>query len=136
MSSEIAESDKLLAQWDQVQKQLAEIKELELTLRKQVFDVFFSRPLEGVNNFDLGNGYKLKGTFKINRTLDEAMLHAKADELTKAGINLRDVIQMKPSLVTKSYRALETDKRMLFEQVLDIKVGTPALEIVAPKEKE
>lgn len=131
-----SESSKdLLDEWERVQKQLADLKDLELNLRNEVFATYFVNPKEGTNNHTLPDGRVLKGNYKINRTLDEALLHTKATELMKAGLVLRDLVRMKPELNTKPYRALDDKQRVLFEQVLDIKVGTPALEIVTPKEK-
>lgn len=132
-----AERQALLTKWFTAQQKLADIcKPLvdeEMALRKQVFAEFFPTPEEGVNDHKLTGGFVLKGTHKIERKVDEAMLSAKEGELIKAGIPMNELIEMKPKLATKEYRKLSAEQRKLFEQVLDIKIGAPQMEIVKPK---
>lgn len=123
-----------LLRWSIVKAQVAPLVAEEMMLRKKIFGTYFKTPKEGVNDHPLANGYVMKGTHKINRNVDEALLAAKQQELIDAGIPMGELIKMKPELVTKSYRVLQANKEncRLFEQILDIKVGAPELKIVKP----
>jgi hypothetical protein len=122
-----------LDKWKGLKKQLAEVKEEEMELRKKIFGSYFLNPKEGVNAVPLTEGFVIKGTHKINRDVDPAELNLRATDLLKAGISLRDLIELKPELKIKPYRALSAEHRKLFDAVLVIKPGAPELEIMKPK---
>jgi hypothetical protein len=122
-----------LNDWYDLQSKLAIIKDQEMELRKKIFSAYFPSPTEGVNTAPLSEGWVIKGTHKITRSIDEAMLLAKQDELLKEGIAINDLIRRKPELNLKAYKALPDRASLLFSQVLDIKPGSPSLEIVKPK---
>jgi hypothetical protein len=123
-----------LNQWDQMQKQLSALKSAEMLLRTKIFKGLFPSPVEGTNTIPLGTeGWVVKSQYKIGRTPDVALLTAKAPELRAAGIVLEDVIRTKPELVTGTYRKLTNEQRNLLDQVMEVKPGSPSLEIVLPK---
>lgn len=119
--------------WYRLQRELSAIKAQELTLRKKVFAAFFPSPVEGTNTAPLTDGWVLKGQHKITREVDVATLDTLLPELVEAGIPVEDLIVKKPQLVIAQYRELTAEERLLFDQVLVIKDGAPALEIVLPK---
>lgn len=47
-----------------------------------------------------------------------------------------DVIRWKPELAVTVYRNLTADQIHLVDQCLEIKPGSPSLDLVAPKEKK
>lgn len=129
-----------LEQWHHSLQKAIEAKsviEYEQELRKEVAALFFLEPKEGVNNFDLDAGYKLKLTHKIDRKLDEAALDAvKAKLREEFQVNPDALVVMKPSLDTKAYKGLcltNPDAAKVFDTALTIKPASPTLEIVAPK---
>lgn len=122
-----------LTKWYKLQEELESIKIAELELRKKIFGSFFITPKEGTNTADLSDGWKLKGGYKINRSIDVALLTAHVQELHAKGIPVDSLIKYKPELITAPYRALTDVQRLEFDKVLDIKIGTPSLEIVLPK---
>lgn len=122
-----------LQEWFDVSEELATLKNRELKLRKAIFTKHFDDPKEGVNNISLPNNYILKADRKINRSIDEAMLNAMGPELTDEDFDIPALVKWKPSLQTAAYRKLSDERRVRFDQVLDIKDGTPALKIVEDK---
>lgn len=123
-----------LDSWNQMQMQLAALKSAEMLLRTKIFKGLFPNPVEGTNSVPLGTeGWVIKAKYPITRKPDVALLTAKAAELREAGIVLEDVIRTIPELAAGEYRKLTDDQRHLLDQVLEIKPGSPSLEIVLPK---
>lgn len=122
-----------IGEWVQLQRELVAVKEKELALRNIIFAELFPDPKEGTNTFDLPEGWKVKGTYKMTRTLDEAALPAVLETLRKKKVNVEDLIKYKPSLDTASYRKLADAHRSILEQAMTIKPATPSLEVTTPK---
>ena len=120
--------------WSQLQKQLGDLKSAEMLLRTKIFKGLFPNPVEGTNSVPSGTeGWVIKAKYPINRKPDVALLTARAPELRAAGIVLEDVIHTIPELATGEYRKLTDEQRHLLDQVMEVKPGSPALEIVLPK---
>lgn len=120
--------------WSEMQQKLAALKSAEMLLRVKIFKGLFPSPVEGTNSVPLGDqGWVIKGKYPINRKPDVALLTARAKELRDAGIPLDSVIRAVPELSTTEYRKLTDEQRHLLDQVMEIKPGSPALEIVLPK---
>lgn len=120
--------------WSEMQKQLSALKSAEMLLRTKIFKGLFPNPVEGTNSVPLGSeGWEIKAKYPINRKPDVALLTARAQELREAGIVLEDVIRAVPELAITAYRKLTDEQRHLLDQVMEIKPGSPALEIVLPK---
>ena len=123
-----------LDSWNQMQTQLAALKSAEMLLRIKIFKGLFPNPVEGTNSVPLGTeGWVIKAKYPITRKPDVALLTAKAAELRAAGVPVDSLIKSVPELVTTEYRKLTEEQTKLFDQILDIKPGSPALEIVLPK---
>lgn len=123
-----------LNEWDALQKQLSALKSAEMLLRMKIFKGLFVNPVEGTNTLPLGDeGWVIKAKYPINRKPDVALLTARAAELRAAGIPLDTVIRTIPELATGEYRKLTEEQRNLLDQVMEVKPGSPALEIVLPK---
>ncbi len=120
--------------WSEMQRQLGALKSAEMLLRTKIFKGLFPNPVEGTNSVPLGTeGWLIKAKYPINRKPDVALLTARAPELRAAGIVLEDVIRTVPELSTGEYRKLTEEQRKLLDQVMEVKPGSPALEIVLPK---
>lgn len=124
-----------MVKWYELAQELKRIRNAEILLRKKIFNHFFPDPSEGTNNQDLDGGYVLKGKHAIERKIDEGAFDAMKEKFREEGINPDTMVQYKPSLVLKEYRKLTKEEQALFDQVLIIKPGSPALEIVLPKRK-
>lgn len=121
-----------LTAWYEMQEQLKKLKASEMLLRTKLFAAFFPTPKEGTNSFPLDKGWVLKGTYKIERKIDIALLTAYSPTLRLASINPNTLVKCEPSLITKAYRKLTAEQEKLFDQVLVVKPGAPSLEIVMP----
>ena len=135
---------KILA-WEAAVKALAAAKDAEAALRKEVLaEAFAFDPealREGTENFELGNGYKLKAVFKISRNLNnenEAVdkVLSKIEKTGPEGAFIAErLVKWKPELYVSEYRKLPEKFKKLFDEVVTSKEAMPSLELVAPKSK-
>lgn len=128
-----------LQEWNEAIVAATEAKkaiEKEQTLRKEIMALFFPTPEEGTNEVDLGAGWTLKATHKIDRKLDKAALPAVFQQLREMGVNPDPLVRAEPALETKAYKSLvqtNPDASRVFDQALTIKPGSPTLELIPPK---
>ena len=120
-----------LQEWVDAAGDLVSLKAKEALLRKELFDEFFPKPKEGTNTADLDNGWKVKGTYKLNRNIDKAALPAVLKLMEEGSEDT--LINYKPELKAKAYKSLEAKAKKIFDEVLTTKPGTPTLELKAPK---
>lgn len=141
-----ASTQELLRVWDSIKTEFEPIavKVLELSAR----EMFIRRTLiqrefikettdlmevEGTRYIELANGWRLKAVIKVDRKVDEALLLAVEEQLQKLLIHTSGLTRRKPELVVKAYKELTVVARKIFDQALDIKMGTPILELIPPK---
>lgn len=135
--------DKLLA-WDHAKKALDAAKALESSLRQEVLKDFYdfggeSDLREGTENLELGNGYKLKATFKLSRKLENKngetseALRAIAEIFEGGKLYAERLVKWSPELSVSEYKKLPTNIREVIDSALTSKAATPSLEIVEPK---
>ncbi|CAB4194449.1 hypothetical protein UFOVP1254_65 [uncultured Caudovirales phage] len=129
--NEVTQAD--LDEWSNLTQQLAAIKAKEMLLRIKIFRAKFPNPVEGTNKFPLAAGWIIKATYPISRKPLVDLLIARAQELRNSGVPVDTLIKSTPELVVAEYRKLDDDKRHLFDQILEIKPGSPQLEITLPK---
>ncbi len=122
-----------VAEWAGLGPQLWALKAREMELRKELFAFAFPNPLEGTNKADLPENWLLKGTYKLDRSVDEAAFNAIKDQLRAININPDPLVRFKPELAVRDYKALSEQARGIFDQCLLIKSGAPSLELVPPK---
>ena len=137
--ADLAPMDKLSA-WNEINGALAEIKSLEADLRRSVVDDFVPAPKEGVNNVDLGDGYTLKITHKLNYSLaDNDSVNAALDKIAKSGNEgafiAERLCSWTPRLSVSEYKDLSDDYRKIIDEVVTVKPAMPAVTIAAPKKK-
>lgn len=143
--NETANRDAKILAWEQAVKALAAAKDAEAALRKEVLaEAFAFDPealREGTENFELGNGYKLKAVFKISRNLNnenEAVdkVLSKIEKTGTEGAFIAErLVKWKPELSVSEYNKLPEKFKKLFDEVVTSKEAMPALELVAPKSK-
>ena len=143
--NETANRDAKILAWEAAVKELAAAKDAEATLRKEVLaEAFAFDPealREGTENFELGNGYKLKAVFKISRNLNnenEAVdkVLSKIEKTGPEGAFIAErLVKWKPELSVSEYKKLPEKFKKLFDEVVTSKEAMPALEMVAPKSK-
>ena len=143
--NETASRDAKILAWEQAVKTLAAAKDAEAALRKEVLaEAFAFDPealREGTENFELGNGYKLKAVFKISRNLNnenEAVdkVLSKIEKTGPEGAFIAErLVKWKPELSVSEYKKLPEKLKKLFDEVVTSKEAIPSLELVAPKSK-
>lgn len=124
-----------LVVWQDMKSRLAALKEEEMTLRKRIYAQYFPEPVEGTNKTPLAGGWILKANRVIERKVDIGALQAMSTQggpLHEAGINPNVLIKWVPELDIKPYRLLTEKQRLLFDQALVIKDGSPQVEIALP----
>ena len=129
----------LLQEWDGLKNQMLAFKptvDREMEVRKRLFELAFPAPKEGVNSINLNGGWKFKGTYKLDRKIDEAALKPALDQLREQGINPDPLIKWKPELVTGDYKALSPANKAILDQALTIKPASPTVELIPPKENK
>lgn len=141
-----AQQNAKLVRWQQLTTQLEALKAEELTLRNEIIDTIVPQDkVEGTATFDIGNGWKLKATRKQNYSVDKSSVDTLRDLLP---FNIwDDLIRWKPELSMTAYRkslpaytqALPEEHRKTLSDALinavTIRPATPALELLAPKQK-
>ena len=143
--NETANRDAKILAWEAAVKALAAAKDAEAALRKEVLaEAFAFDPealREGTENFELGNGYKLKAVFKISRNLNnenEAVdkVLSKIEKTGPEGAFIAErLVKWKPELSVSEYKKLPEKFKKLFDEVVTSKESMPSLELVAPKSK-
>lgn len=122
-----------LQEWQKLSEDLALMTAREKEMRQRIFDAAFPKPTEGTNKFDLAGGYQLSASYKINRTIDKAVLSTVEEMLKEQGLDINDYIRFKPELETKAYKTMSSDKQKILDLAITAKPGLPSLEIVLPK---
>ena len=125
-------SQEYISTWYALQEELKRIKASEMLLRTKIFGALFTSPEEGTTSIPLSDGWVLKGKYTINRDVDQASIDSMREKFIECGISTDKLLQYKPSLVMKEYRALTDEQRKVFDQALVIKPGAPYLEIALP----
>ena len=129
--------DKMLLDWKAKKEVLEIAKAEEAEIRAQIVaKVFSEEKLEGTETYELGQGWKLKASKRLNYSLNN-----KDDATEKALEKLPDfvadrLVSWKPSLSIREYKQLDNNQRKIIDRVLTIKPGMPSLELVEPKGKK
>lgn len=121
-----------LAEWYKVKTELNKLKQKEGLLRHRIFGKCFPNPKVGINNYDLSNGYVLKGKYEENTSVDEGAFGAIAEQMRGLGVNPDDLIRRKPELNKTEYKKLNAEQKLAFDQCLTVKPGSKSLEVVLP----
>lgn len=128
----MAALDDKIVEWQQLDAKLTELKAREVELRAEIFAEAFAAPTEGVNVYPLGAGWVLKGTHKINRSLDA---RAWLDHVKSLPADLaRSLVDYKPILSVSGWKAAPDHVRLRLADCVTEKPGLPSLELCPPKE--
>jgi len=136
--------DALLADWKKAKAELDEIKAREALLRGMVVEVFSQEndPMKsGVENVDVGWGFKLKIEHKLNYKLDNAndceKLNSVLDRIEKSVIGgniiAERLVKWSPELKLSEYKLLTAEQKALIDSVLTVTPATKSVELVPPK---
>lgn len=134
-----AQRDALILNWQESQKALAKAKEIESANRQAVIELFEAAPdASGVKNIDLGSGYKLKATFKLNHKISGDVTKL-LDKLEKSGDEGKFIaerlVKFKPELALTEYKNLPDKLRKIADEFITTSPALPSVELVEPKSK-
>lgn len=130
-----------VAVWYRLKAEIEKLRKQETLLRPRIFKYFFPNPKEGVNNYEMPDNFIMKGTRRINRSVDIAVLtnfrlrgpNNEPSVFERANINPDNYFAYKPELKVGEYRKLTADELKIVDQCLVIKDGMPDLDIVPKK---
>lgn len=125
--------EEALAEWIEVSAAQKRLAAKELMLRRQIFDAAFPDPVKGVNSLELADGRIVKGTYRINTTVDEAAVGAVKEQLRALGQNdvtADDVFKVKHSVSATALNKLSAEGKLIASRAIVSKPGTPTLEVV------
>jgi hypothetical protein len=131
---QVKTKEQRLQEWYLLQEELKKLKFRESILRRNLFDEFFTDPKEGTNSFDLEGGYVLKGDYIIERKVDEAAFTKTKEELVVAKINPDKVVRWKPELAKAEYNKLTAEQKLIVDNFLIVKPGSPQMKVEEGKE--
>lgn len=136
--------DALLADWKRAKEALDVAKATETQLRGMVVEVFSQEtdPMKsGVENVEVGWGYKLKIDHKLNYKLDNAddcaklnsVLNVIETSMTGGNIIADRLVKWKPELALSEYKLLSPANKALIDAVLTVTPASKSVELIAPK---
>lgn len=118
-----------LQRWQDLKATISKLQGEERALREGLFDGAFPEPKEGTNTMEMPDGRKLKGVFKINRSVNEEALGALKLTPTQMNANFRTT----HSLKITAYKELDVKTRKIIDSVLVSRPGLPTLDVKEAK---
>lgn len=131
--------DAILMEWHEAKADLERAKDREMTARKAAFSACFEAPKEGVNTLELGGGYAIKGTYKLNYILDPDVgkVEKALDKIEAMGAEGKVIadrlVKWKADLSLSEYRKLDAKYKKVIDTIVTTKEGAPSLELKEPK---
>jgi mRNA-degrading endonuclease HigB of HigAB toxin-antitoxin module len=132
-----------LQEWIDAKALLDKAKAAEMTAREEVVSAFpfDADKLEGTQNIDLANGWKLKVVKKLNYKLDKTddktdKALEKIEKLGAEGVFIAErLVKWTPELSVSEYRKLDKKFKDIIDGVLTTTPGAPSLELIDPNAK-
>lgn len=121
-----------IAEWYRTKADMQRLQAKERMLRDKIIKSYFPAPSEGTNKVEI-TGATMKMTHKIDRKIDLPTLNGILGDLIKAGVNLDQLVENKPTLKVAAWRKLTPEQAAVFNQCVESKVGSASLEIVPNK---
>lgn len=132
--------DLKVMEWIELTEQLSKFKTLEMEARKELALIVLgeNKPEAFSETLNLGKGYKLKATQVINFKLDaqdrvEGVIE-KLSEMGRSDIS-GDIFKWKPTLSESAYKKLDSELKLIVDEVVSFNIGSPKLEFIEPKVK-
>jgi hypothetical protein len=130
---------KLLAEIKPIREQLKPLIEAEQKLRQNIIAAVFKPEegqafVEGVKYRDLGQGWRLQATLKVERkVIEDSITEEVKSVMRERGINLDELLRVKHEVNVKPMRQLTAEQAKLFDTLLYITQPMPTMEIIPPK---
>jgi len=136
----------LVGAWFDLAEKLATVKAAELDARNALFNHFYKaddpkRNQSGTEKFGMPAGWALEIERRLNWKVDEAALAACTAEINELPPDpetgelpsIDACIKFKPQFSESGYRSLRDDVRLILDEALESKPGTPGIELTKPK---
>lgn len=118
-----------LEHWQTLHQQIKHLQAQERNLREGLFNGTFPEPEEGMNEFTLPDGRVVKGTYKLNRTLDDEKLEALVKSRKVTAKVAEKIRRTSINLDMAGYRELTDKQRAAVDEAIESKPGLPTLEV-------
>lgn len=144
-----------IREWLNAAKVLADAKENEMRIRKDLTAMMFPTPKKGTQRVPIGDGYNIKLEYKLTHKLGNAELlddeqnkitiatqvsHLEDEILgscTEGEVLATRLIKWTPALVPGEYDKLSTENELIIKKIIDkiltIEPAAPALTFEEPK---
>ena len=127
----------ILQKWFALRGELTPLRDREMYWRKFLSRFYFRNPPEGTQKLDLGGGYDLVFQNTFTYKVDEVELeNITAKEFKALKIPVDELIEYKPALNMKAYRALSAEQQKLVDRFIECKQDAPKLDVVLRTAKE
>lgn len=115
--------EELIVKWIKLSNKLAQIKETEMDLRKQIADHILAGKVKGSKTATIGK-YKLSATAKVNTKIEREELQAIWPDLTAAE---KAAVKFDPKLVAVEYKKVPANS--IIHSVITDTPGAPSLSV-------
>lgn len=122
--------DDLITEWHKIKSELDHLVLKERELRTELFKRAFPKPTRGTNKIKISHGMALIGDYRLNYTVDRAILddHLQNPEIAPI---IHEVINFQPMVREGAFYKLGDNSRKLIADMITEKPGLPGLEIKA-----
>ena len=128
--------DAKIMEWNIAKEQLANWKDKEAKLRKEVIHVAFPAGKSGTNKLELGMGYELKAVIKYNYKIEkgaDGTYNYIMPLLAQLPKQVADsLIKWTPELSQTAYKQLTKEEQAIVNQFVVITEGSSSLELKVP----
>jgi hypothetical protein len=122
----------LIKQWDELTRQLKDLKEKESKLRDQIFSKLFDDDQEGTRELVFSDKVRLKCSQTYIRTIDSTIFEEICDDLPKQ--YRESVVRQKYNLNKTVYDALPQKVKDIFDDCLTVKPAKPSLKLITKED--
>ena len=125
----------MLKNWYNLSEQLKDLRNKEMELRKELFAYYFPKPKLGINRIEIGGGYDLESTYKLDYKMDYDQF-CDLCKLEGSPMAFEEVVDYEPEFRLTRFKALPPEGQEFVMQALTVKPAAPSLSIVQKKVKK
>lgn len=118
----------LIKRWNELTKQLKDLKEKESKIRDQIFLKIFQKDQEGTREVTFSDQVSLKCVQTYTRLIDSTVFDEICDDLPKQ--YRESVVRQKYNLNKAVYDALPQKVKDVFDECLIVKPAKPSLKLI------
>lgn len=124
----------LIREWYSVKEKLAELKDQEMQLRKQVTEAVFGEPKKGTQKVDLSDVAELVLSQQVQISVDKDEFDKYKAHMEKKGlVGENGVIKLKPEVSATAFKYMSDEDKATFDSVFKHGFKSPTLEVRTKK---